>query len=158
MELQKIVAAYATKDGKTVNVDLKNLSADSNFRSEALAVILQQLEKKKGTCVVLPSFRRDNKNLGQLINELAASLKVKTLITGGITELEHVSQANKQEVVLVKQSFRAGQQLAEQIAAIKELGSKVSVICLISHSRAKLESFAEENDVEITALVYTDEL
>ncbi len=158
MELKEIVALYATKEDKTVNVDLKNLSMDDCFRSQVLAAILKQLEEKPNACVILPSFQKNQKNLGKLINELASSLLVKTLVTGDVVQLKHIRKSSKKDVILIKQSFRAGNELAEQIAAIKEMGSTPAVICLISHSRAKLENFAQKNGVEISALVYTDEI
>jgi len=158
MELKEIVAQYATKEDKTVNVDLKNLSMDGSFRSQALAAILKQLEGKPEACVLLPSYRKNPKNLGKLINELALSLQVKTLVTGGVEDIKRLRKTSKRDVILIKQSFRAGGELAEQVAAIKEMGSKPSVICLIAHSRSSLENFARKNGVEISALVYTDEI
>lgn len=158
MKLKEIVAQYATKEDKTVNVDLKKLSMDDDFRSLVLAAIHKQLVKKPNACVIFPSYRKNQKNLGKLINELAMSLEVKALVTGEVEMLKQVSKSNKKDVILIKQSFRTGNELAEQIAAIKDMGSVPSVICLISHSRANLEKFAQKNGVEISALVYTDEI
>ncbi|MCM1324424.1 MAG: hypothetical protein NC218_09875 [Acetobacter sp.] len=157
---KEVVASYAIKEenGIDIEIDVKNLSKDEFFRKEAIADILAEVKKKPQACVIVPSYRSNNNHLGQLINELALTLQVKTLVTGNIQNLKRLRSASVKEVVLIKQSFRAGSELAQQVATIKKMGSKVSIICLISHSRARLESFARENDVEISALVYTDEL
>lgn len=158
MKLNEIVASYMAKEDKAVNVDLGSLSNDDDFNRQVFVAILEKLKGKPQACVYLPSYQQKNKNLGPLINKLATSLRVKTLVTGSFENLKRIRGAGKKEVVFIKQSFRSGSELARQVAAIKKTGSNVSVICLISHSRAKLERFAKENDIEVSALVYCDEM
>ena len=63
-----------------------------------------------------------------------------------------------EEVLIVKQSFKTGDGLKEQINRLKEKGLKVSVFCLVAHSSTKLERFAYENGVEASAAVCLDEI
>lgn len=157
MELKEIVAFYADKTEKGKEIDLKNLSKDELFRSQVIKAVLEQIKGKPQACVLIPAYRSNNTHLGKLINELALTLQVRTLVTGEVENIKHLHHSNIKEVVLIKQSFRVGHELAKQIAAIKAYGCKVSVLCLISHSRERLEQFAKENEVEIVALVSTDE-
>lgn len=156
MELKKIVASYADKTGK--EIDLKNLSKDESFRGQVLAAVLERIKRKPRACVLIPAYNSSNNHLGKLINELARMPQVKTLVTGDVENIKRLYHSRIKEVILVKQSFRSGNGLAKQIAALKSYGCKVNVLCLISHSRAKLERFAKDNEIEIAALVCTDDL
>lgn len=155
MDLTGIVASYTKQDGKTV--DLENLVKDESFQTTAVTAILQEVKNKVGVCVIFPSYPK-NAALGQLINELAKSLKVRAIVTGGVENLHRVARSNKKEVLLIKQAFRTGKELSEQVAAIKKMGAKASVLCLVSHSSVKLKRFAMNNDVEMTSLVYPNDL
>lgn len=158
MDVKEIVASYADKKGKGIEIDLKSLSKDKAFRSFAVAAVIDVIKAKPQACVLIPAYSTNNNHLGKLINELALTLQVRTLVTGNVENLKRMHAASIKEVLLIKQSFRVGQELAEQVAAIKARGSKVSVLCLISHSRALLEQFGKEHEIEISALVCTDEL
>ena len=157
MDLKEIVANYATKKNETVNVDLKGLSADDNFRSLVTDVVINELKKKPQACVFIPAYRR-NSHLGTLINELAVKVQMRTLVTGDVQNLQRLRSIYTKDVILVKQSFRAGKQLAEQVQTIKNMGGRVTVICIVAHSKEKLEQFAAENNVEVKTLVNLDEL
>lgn len=158
MELNEIVISYITKEGDKVNVDLKSLSEDDNFRGSAISAILQQISGNGETCIYFPSFGKENKNLGKLINELAVYPTVRNLMTGKIENLKRKRGAGKKNVVLIKQAFLTGKTLAAQVATLKKMGYKVSVLCLVAHSRAKLEEFGKNKHIEIEALVHLDEL
>lgn len=157
MELKEIVALYADKKEKGIEIDLKSLSKDASFRSLAIAAVLEKIKEKPQACVLVPAYNSNNKSLGKFINELALTLQVKTLVTGDVANLKRMRAASIKEVILIKQSFRA-EELSAQIAAIKARGSKVCVLCLISYCREKLEEFGKEHGVEISALLNTDEL
>lgn len=157
MNLKEIVENYATKENEIVNVDLKSLSTDNNFRSLVISAIVQELKQKPQACVLIPAYRH-NSHLGALINELALTSLTRTLVAGGVQNLRRIRSPFAKDVILIKQSFRNGKELAKHIAEIKKMGSRVTVVCLIAHSRAKFESFAKENKVDMKALVYTDEI
>ena len=95
--------------------------------------------------------------MGKLINEVALSLQVETLVTGNYEKLKDLQNPVK-DVIIVKQSFRSGKELRAQIEELKAMGYDVSVLCLIAHSGAKVEAFAHENGVPVSAIVYTDEI
>lgn len=151
MELKKIVASYAA-EGK--EVDLKGLAENAKVREAVVSAVVKAVKEKPHACVVFPSYKQGG-HLGQLINEVALSLQVDTLVTGNVRNIANLRQTPA-EVIIIKQSFRAGQELKSQIAEIKSYGCGVSVLCLIAHSKAKVDTFAKENDVEVSALVYTD--
>lgn len=158
MDLKNLVASYATKkDGKT-HVNLEALAHDAGFRSEVIQEVLNDIKKKPHLCVYFPSFKPtcNRDAMGKLINELALNLQVETLVTGNIEKLGNLHNP-VQDIIIVKQSFRTGKELHGQIEKLKEKGYNVSVLCLIAHSRGRLEGFAYENQVEIEALVYTDD-
>ena len=161
--IKEIVAAYAAKGDHGVEVNLKALARDEEFRKEVIKAVVSRVECKDGKpspCVVIPAFdsgATDN-HLGQLINELALNLQVKTLVTGKVENFKCL-RTHPKEVLIIKQSFRAGEGLKNQIAALKALGAqKVGVLCFIAHNTARMQGFGHENEVEIEALVKTDEI
>lgn len=159
MELKRIVALYATRNAKGVEIDLESLSKDKKFRSEAVKQVLKKVQEIPHVCIVFPSFKRgEEKNpLGGIINELARSLQIESLVTENLQQVKQLRMP-AENVILIKHSFRSGKKLKEQVEELKELGCNVSVICLIAHSSAKVEAFAHENNVKVDALVYTDEI
>lgn len=159
MDLKNIVAHYAARSEKGVEIDLERLSQDKKFRSEVVKAVIKRVEKIPHACIVFPSFKSgDSQNpLGELINELALTLQFESLVTGNLEQIKSLRMP-AENVILIKHSFRSGKKLKEQIEQIKAQGCNVSVICLIAHSGAKVEAFAHENDVTVEALVYTDEI
>lgn len=159
MDLKNIVAHYATRNGKGVEIDLEGLSQDKKFRSEVVKEVVKRVAKIPHTCIVFPSFKSgDSKNpLGNLINELALTLQFESLVTGNLEQISNLRMP-AENVILIKHSFRSGKELKKQIEQIKSHVGNVRVICLIAHSGAKIEAFAHENDVTVEALVCTDEI
>ncbi len=159
MELKNIVAHYATRNEKGVEIDLENLSQDKKFRSEVVKAVVKRVEKIPHACIVFPSFKsgENDKSLGSIINELALTLQFESLVTGNLEQISSLRMP-AENVILIKHSFRSGKKLKEQIEEIKARGCNVSVICLLAHSGSRVEAFAHENDVKIDALVYTDEI
>ncbi len=159
MELKSLVAGYATKGEKGVEINLAGLAENKEFRSQAINAVVKKVKQSEHACVLFPSYKpcSDKNPLGKLINELALTLQVEALVTGDIVNLKKM-QVPAKEVIVIKQSFRAGKELEKQIQDIRDMGCKVSVLCLIAHSGAKVESFAHQNDVPVSALVYTDEI
>lgn len=155
MDIKSIVAQYATKNEKGVEVNLNALAKDKDFQSLVAKEVVKKV-KENEACVLIPAYKpTENRHLGKLINELALTLQVKTLVTGDVKNLRRL-RIIPERVIILKQSFRNGKELKTQIEAIKEMGCQVSVLCLLAHSSAKLQNFAAENEVEINALVKTD--
>ena len=161
--MREIVAQYAEKTSKGVEINLKALAKDEDFRKQVIKEVIKRVDRgdtSPSPCVVIPAFdssAADN-HLGTLINELALNLQVKTLVTGHVENFKRL-RTHPEEVLIIKQSFRAGQGLKDQIAALKALGAqKVSVLCFIVHNSGRMQGFGHENDVEIEALVKTDEI
>lgn len=158
MDIKRIVSAYAEKNDKGEReIDLKGLATDKAFREEAIKAVVKEVQKTEDVCVLIPAFRRDNTHLSKLINELALTLQVKTLVTGDVENLKRV-RSHPHNIILLKQSFRTGTELKKQVDEIKAMGYTVSVFCLLAHSSAKLISFGYQNGVEIKALVSIDEI
>ena len=158
MELKEIVASYADKKEKGIEIDLKGLAKDEAFRDFAVKAVLDVIKTKPQACVLIPAYSPDNNHLGKFINELALTLQIRTLATGDVENIRCIRRSSIKEAILIKQSFRVGRKLAKQIDTIKACGCEVSVLCLISHSRDLLEQFGKEHDVEVSALICTDEL
>ncbi len=158
MELKEVVAPFAAKKEKGIEIDLKGLSADASFRSLAVAAVLDIVKVKPQACILIPAYTTGNQNLGKLINELAQTRQVRTLVTGDVENLKRMRAANIKDVVLIKQTFHADHELADQVEAIKARGCKVQVLCFVSHCREMLNQFGEKHGVEISALLNTDEL
>ena len=120
---------------------------------------VKKVKENPHACVFFPSYKPacDHNPLGKLINEVALSLQVETLVTGNYEKLKDLQNPVK-DVIIVKQSFRSGKELRAQIEELKAMGYDVSVLCLIAHSGAKVEAFAHENGVPVSAIVYTDEI
>lgn len=153
-----MVAYYAAKKEKGVEIDLKGLAQDEDFKKEAVKAVVNKV-KETNACVLFPSYKpcSDKNPLGKLINELALTLQVKTLVTGDVKNLKRV-QIPPREVIIIKQSFRQGTELKKQIEEVKAMGCKVTVLCLIAHSGAKMQGFAHETGVDVEALVRIDEI
>ena len=154
MKLKEIVASYATeKENKTV-VDIQKMAKDEEFRKEVIKEVLAIVKRSAQACVVIPAFKSGEKNdhLGQLINELALTLQVKTLVTGKIENFKRLRH-KPTEVIILKQSFREGTELQTQVSTLKAMGCKVQVLCFLAHSATKLKKFADENAVSVQALV-----
>ncbi|MBO5039100.1 MAG: hypothetical protein J6C85_06595 [Alphaproteobacteria bacterium] len=157
MDIKGIVSSYAGRNERgQIEIDLKGLAADKNFREQAIKAVVKEVQEKDA-CVLIPAFRRDNTYLSRLINELALTLQVKTLVTGDVKNLKRL-RSRPTSIMLLKQSFRTGKELQEQIDEIKAMGCTVNVFCLLAHSLAKLQGFGYQNDVEIKALVAVDEI
>lgn len=154
MSLKEIVKHYQVPTKNGVEVDIKALAADSNFREEVIKGVLALIKEKPQACVLIPAFKSTSErhHLGQLINELALTLQVKKLVTGDVRNFLHL-KVKPDEVIILKQSFREGKELKRQISALESMGCKVSVICFMAHSAAKAKSFAEENKVPLNILV-----
>lgn len=159
MDLKNIVANYVTKSDKGVEVDLENLSKDKKFRSEVVKEVLKKVQEIPHVCIVFPSFKKgeDKNPLGGIINELASSLKISSLVTENLELVQHL-RVPAENVILIKHSFRSGKKLKEQVEELKKFGCNVSVICLVAHSGARVEAFAHANEVKVDVLVYTDEI
>jgi predicted regulator of amino acid metabolism with ACT domain len=161
MELETIVTEFfAEKNEKGLEVDLKALAETETIKEKVVSAVLEEVEKQPHTCVLIPSYESTKKvnNLGSLINEIALTLQVEALVTGRVENLKRLHTALKKTgVVLIKQSFRTGKELQEQVAAVKAMGLPVSVICLVTHSSKKMEAFGKKNDVPITAIVKLDD-
>lgn len=159
--IKEIVSQYATKSGKTVDVNLKALAKDKDFREKAIAAVLKRVEAKDPTpCVVIPAFNpgANENHLGSLINELALNLQIKALVTGDVSNIKSL-RVRPESVLIIKQSFRTGSGLQSQIEDLKSMGIKnISVLCFISHSTGRLQGFGHENGVDIEALVATDDI
>lgn len=156
--LKNIVAHHSSKneDGEII-VNLQGLEDDKNFRASVVNAILQEVSE--ASCVLFPSFstHQCGTPLGKIINELALSLQVKTLVTGDVTNITSL-QSPVKEVLIIKQSFKKGQGLIKQINELKEMGCKVRVVCLIAHSSNQLDYFRYATNVDTKALICLDEI
>ena len=130
MELGNLVAHYATKGEKGVEINLEALSQDKHFRSQAVQAVVKKVKENPHACVFFPSYKPacDHNLLGKLINEVALSLQVETLVTGNYEKLKDLQNPVK-DVIIVKQSFRSGKELRAQIEELKAMGYDVSVLC-----------------------------
>lgn len=139
MELGNLVAHYATKGEKGVEINLEALSQDKHFRSQAVQAVVKKVKENPHACVFFPSYKPacDHNPLGKLINEVALSLQVETLVTGNYEKLKDLQNPVK-DVIIVKQSFRSGKELRAQIEELKAMGYDVSVLCLIALPAPKL--------------------
>lgn len=158
--IKEIVAAYAAKGENGVEVDLKGLARDEDFRKAVIKEVVNRVDREPTPCVVIPAFDSCSveNHLGKLINELALNLQVKTLVTGKVENFQNL-RTHPEEVLIIKQSFRTGEGLKNQIAALKDFGAKkVSVLCFIAHNTARMQGFGHENEAEIEALVKTDDI
>ena len=155
MNLNERVSLYADKKESGINVDLEALAHDVEFRRVIVEEVVNYVKKTKA-CVWIPAFPCNN-HLSELINEIALSLQVETLTTGNIRNLKCL-RAHPEKVIIIKQSFYTGKQLAKDINEAKEYGCDVSVLCLISHSSERFKEFAHAHNVKMKALVFTDEL
>ena len=84
-------------------------------------------------------------------------VQLKTIVTGAPENLKKLIYGAPHDVLLIKQSFKTGEGLKKDITDIRAQGCNVKVLCFVAHSKAKLEEFAAENNVEATALVYLNE-
>jgi orotate phosphoribosyltransferase len=160
MDLQNLVADYASKAEHGAVINMAALAGNEEFRQEVIEGVLKYLEKHQGACVLLPSYGIvDNRNphLCALTNELAAKIAIKTLVTG---DAEAITGLRKlpEDVIIIKQAFRTGEHLAKDVEILKKHGCNVGVLCLIAHSGAHLQNFGHQYDVEISALVQVDEI
>ncbi len=159
MNLKEIAALSVSKSDKTVETGAETSLKNDAFREHVKDAIINQIHLKSRTCVFFPSYQDGKKELGQLINELALSSDVCTIATGAIQNLNRFrNNGNIKEVILVKQFFRTGNELSHQIAQIKEMNFHVNVMCVFATSEKELKAFAEANNVEASALFYSDEL
>lgn len=160
MALNEVVANYATKSPKGVQVDLDGLTENEEFRTLVVDATVEYIKQRPAACVVFQSYKSNQPMqtpLGKLINELALTLPQITLVTGNVKNIEKMYHPVKR-VVLIKQSFRQGSCLKDQIAYLKEQGVAISVLCLMAHCKEALQSFGAENGVEVSALIYTEEI
>lgn len=159
MELKEIVSGYATRTANGVEINLKAIARNQEFRTEVIKEVTKSLGSP-APCVVIPAYESGaaENHLGSLINELALTLQVKTLVTGDVKNFKRLKTHPKQ-VLIIKQSFRTGSGLQKQIAELKELGAtEVRVLCFIAHNTGRMQGFGHENNVTIDALVKTDEM
>lgn len=159
MELKKLVADYATRNDGSVVINLEGLAHNKEFRNEVIREVLKKVKKTPHLCVFIPSFKAtcNGSPMGKLVNELVLTLQLETLVTGNIEKLSNLHIPTT-DIIIIKQSFRSGKELSKQVERIKNMGCNVSILCLVAHSRARLEAFAAENKVQIEALVCTDEI
>jgi len=151
MKLKTIAADYARKGKQGLEIDLALLALNKEFNEEAIKKLEALVPPK--SCVLLPGSRM---HFTKIINELALCLQSKALVTSNIENLKTV-QADT--LVIIKQSFRTGQTLREQIADLKDSGvKKILLLCIIANSSGRLEGFSAETGVEAKALVKTDEI
>ena len=160
MDLQNLVADYATKNAHGTEIDLASLARNEEFRQEVIEEVLKYIAKHSGACVLLPSYgivANRNTHLCALTNELAAKIAIKTLVTGeaeGITNLRKLPE----DVIIIKQAFRTGEHLAKDVEILQQHGCNVCVLCLVAHSSAHLQNFGHRYNVDISALVKVDEI
>ena len=160
MDLQSLVADYASKAEHGAEINMVALAGNEEFREEVIQAVLKYLEKHQGACVLLPSYgtvANRNPHLCALTNALAANIAIKTLVTGdaeAITGLRKIPE----DVIIIKQAFRTGEHLAKDVEILKHHGCNVGVLCLVAHSGARLQNFGHQYGVEISALVKVDEI
>jgi len=157
--LKEIVSNYVAKTANGIDVNLKGLARDQEFRAEVIKAVTKSLGSP-APCVVIPAYESGapENHLGSLINELALTLQVRTLVTGDVKNFKRLKTHPKQ-VLIIKQSFRSGKGLQKQIADLKALGATdVRVLCFIAHNTGRMQGFGHENNVEIDALVKVDEM
>ncbi len=157
MDIKKVVAVYADKAAGKVEIDLKALAQDAECRNLLVQAILTRVKENPNVCVFIPAYKNRN-HLGTLVNELAQTLQVRHIATGSVDNLRRLARSSFNEVILFKQAFNTGAELAGQVSAIQTLGCKVRVLCLAAHSKERLENFATEQGIKAEALVYTEEL
>ncbi|MBR5598668.1 MAG: hypothetical protein IKW39_01365 [Alphaproteobacteria bacterium] len=155
--LKEIVKHHVTNGEHGLSVNLNTLEKDAKYREAAINAVVKQVESKPKACIYLPSYKIGSP-LGAFINGLAAHKEVKNLKTTNIAEVLKLDTDTITEVLIIKQSFKTGNGLKEQVEKLKRKGFTVSVFCLVAHSGAKLESFAYENGVEATSAVCLDEI
>jgi len=151
MKLKNIAADYARKGKQGLEIDLALLALNKEFNEEAIKKLEALVPPK--SCVLLPG---NNTHFTKIINDLALRLQSKALVTNNIENLKAVKADT---IVIVKQSFRTGETLREQIADLKDAGfDKILLLCVIANSSGRLEGFSVETGVEAKALVKTDEI
>lgn len=157
MDINSVVAKYATKTVNGVEFDVEALAGDADFKQLSVNEVTDRI-KEEGICVLIPSFGSErNKHLREIVNGLAMKAQMRTLVTGSVKNLYRL-RIKPESVMILKQSFRDGTELKSQIQKIKSMGCRVTVLCLLAHSSASLEAFGRENDVNISAIVRADEV
>ena len=155
--LKEIVKHHVTSEEHGLSVNIEALEKDRKYKEAAINAVVKQVEKNPKACVYLPSYK-EGSPLGAFINGLAAHKEVKNLKTTDIAEVLKLKTTQVTEVLIIKQSFKTGNGLKEQIKVLKEHGFNVSVFCLVAHSSTKLVQFAYENKVNAKAAVCLDEI
>jgi hypothetical protein len=114
MNLTDLVVSYATPNekGTGINIDIDALSKNKDFLHAAVQAVLDLVKKNPDSCVVVPSYDYKKNTLRAFVNELALSNRVKTLVTGDVSQVENL-HSKPQNIILVKKSFRAGEHLRE---------------------------------------------
>ena len=155
--LKEIVKHHVTSEEHGLSVNIEALENDLKYKEAAINAVVKQVEKNPKACVYLPSYKVGSP-LGAFINGLAAHKEVKNLKTTDIAEVLKLKTTQVTDVLIIKQSFKTGNGLKEQIKVLKEHGFNVSVFCLVAHSSTKLVQFAYENKVNAKAAVCLDEI
>ena len=157
-DLKQIVEKYTTPTLNGKVVDLYKLDKNEEFKAAVKEQVEKLLQEIPHTCVLIPAGKARLSNpLRELIMELAMIVQLKTIVTGAPMNLKKLIYGAPHDVLLIKQSFKTGKGLQKDIADIREQGCNVKVLCLVAHSKSKLDEFAAENNVEATALVYLNE-
>ncbi|MBP5699229.1 MAG: hypothetical protein J6W96_06865 [Alphaproteobacteria bacterium] len=153
MTLAQIVAGYTTKTPAGKNVNIEALAHDERFRDKVVKEVIGIIKASPKACVLIPAFKsKSGEHLGQLINQLALSLQVRTLVTGDVKNFKRL-KAKPSEVIILKQSFREGKELRNQVAQLQDMGVDVSVICCMTHSSQQVRKFTAETDIPVHVLV-----
>ncbi len=159
MELKSVVASYANKAAGKVEIDLDALMQDSEARQLLVTAVLSRIRTKRDVCIFIPApVCPQNRHL--FINELALKLRREVLVTGEIQRLRGalIRCPSVKEVVIITGVFNKQKDLATQVAAIKAARRKAMVLNLITHSKKEQETFAAEQEVEVSSLVCTEEI
>ena len=157
-DLKQIVEKYTTPTLNGKVVDLYKLDKNAEFKSAVKKEVEILLQEIPHTCVLIPAGKARLSNpLRELVMELAMMVQLKTIVTGAPENLKKLIYGAPHDVLLIKQSFKTGEGLKKDITDIRAQGCNVKVLCFVAHSKAKLEAFAAENNVEATALVYLNE-
>lgn len=158
MDLKNVVANNTVESlEKELVVNINTLSNDKEFHEHVVKAIVKKAKQNRNhLCVWFPAYEF-GKYKGDLNNQLAKELDIRAFVAGEVININTIHHKIN-EVLIVKQVFKTGETLKQQIAQLKESGYKVSVLAAVAHSGARVEGFAYENDVELKALVCLDEI
>ena len=130
-------------------LNIKLMLTDDAMRRE---FVREFVKITAGATVWFPSNDGD---YGQIIKVLSEDIEQLDIIIGD--ELTNPDRSFE-KVILFKKLFKAGIGIGEQVEIAKKVSKEVEVLCIGSHSGARMDGFAWEHEIKANVLGYLDEI